>query len=424
MAAVAVHTTPSPVGKHSGDELGDLYREMRSHDPAAWRRAAHQLGRQAAVGGLAFTILRGLLTSPSSELKLRGVVALNGVAPWLPDQVVDFLRDRLAETTVWQDPVLLEAVMEVAASLEQAAGTFVAHCLAHPQPAVRAAACSVLARRADTPWELVQQMASDPSLEVRAALAVAMLEEPHHPARQKALSTLSQSPEPEMRLLLGDLQPTVRTFPTRAPLPRGRATLEQLEAQLDREPGAALDLLRELLQGSSPRPLMEKLGAIARNRSVAALCRAIAALLDSESRETDRLLRVVGILHPVAAAEPIRDFYFLSSLCLSAVEVEDMSDMAAWSERRKLDGVVRSLWAPARRQPGAAEKALDMLSSLHQDLGDRSLHKLSEVRERLGHGLDELASGCESPESLLLLPVYRRWIEVIDGEVLGVEDLQ
>jgi len=83
------------------------------------------------------------------------------------------------------------------------------------------------------------------SLEVRAALGASLQSVRHHARAATLLERLVSGGEPELKLLLGVHQESPPAVPANIPpgTEPSRGTLERLEAELDRHPKQAFELL-------------------------------------------------------------------------------------------------------------------------------------------------------------------------------------
>ncbi|MEW6284221.1 MAG: hypothetical protein AB1758_36745, partial [Candidatus Eremiobacterota bacterium] len=153
------------------DHLLQAERLVRDQNRSVWEAACRAVGRRAHSEPAAGSMLGDLLTSPVMEMRLRGLVALGALAPYRPDEVLEFLQQRLEEAAWNPDPVLLEAILTLLPQLPEGQGIdLMATALEDGRDPVRAAAAGALVHWQSWPWASLVRLVTDPSLIVRASM--------------------------------------------------------------------------------------------------------------------------------------------------------------------------------------------------------------------------------------------------------------
>jgi len=420
------------------DERLLAHRLLREPSAQVWQSACAALGRRAGWDGQAREELVALLASPSWEMRLRGVRALHLVAPGdSPEELQRFLEERLEEAVESGDAVLLDAVIR---------GLIVFHgktsLVQDPRELVRAAAVVYLEGGEEG---LLDQVARDPSVRVRVALASTLADRdsiplpstwilladsepvvrstlaealnPQDPAASPFLEALRRDPDPLVREAVLANADSPRTVPDVPWVQSPLARMAELEQALDANPEQPLEALRQVLE-MQDGPGLAHLAEVARDPDLADLCRALsvltplARLVPAHARSC--LLEALGHLPAWSPWAGVRQLRALLIACVRAAEVESVEDLLAWDPGEE------------EMPSGPATEVLQRLAEVCERLRDQAC--CSDLAEAEAE-LDELRFGVErdlpEPERAMSCLVIQAWSETlqrgIDGWMRGAE---
>jgi len=418
-----------------------LYREVRDRDPDIWEPACLRLGVVAGSSQDAYTALCDLLISPVRELRLKGLVALRTMAPTRPEEVLSFLSDRIEESRISYDPILLDAAFFVFAALpDQIGQRAVSAYLQDQSEEVRAAAATALPFWPEWPAGTLLRLAQDRSVLVRAGLISALNSLQETSEKSRAIQALSDSHDPHLKILLSELkghsvaeiekpafQPLnetrvreiIRTLP---PPPSGVMEFGQ---SLDDNPASYLEILRAGLDDPGAAFVLLQLAEVCRDSSLGTLFRTWHRILTVESPELP--LQVLGVLEGADECEFLEPLRRFIKACAQASCCSSSTDMVTWSCTRQIASAAHSLWNPSTQNnlsiSPLAHKWLDRLTKLAAEFQEINLIQLSSLENELSDLKVELEAGCPRPERDILLNVVAGWQDVLQRDtdnMLGV----
>lgn len=419
-------------------KLEALHQEVREAEPDVWEPACHQLGELAIDNQEAYRALCDLLLSSIPELRLRGLVALRIMGPAKPREVMTFLTERVAEARTHYDPILLDATFFAFTSLPGKLGPMlVSGYLKDPFDGIRAAAAAALCFWPDWPAGLLAEVASDPSLTVRAGLIAALEEMKPSEETARAVEVLGQSPEPALQELLTELRGErpqgdylLRELPpfgyaqARELLHSSQPNFTQinrLEEWVTEDLESGLSLLREGLEAVGGRRVVHHLSDASRSSELATLLRAWSRILSRPEGDEELLLQVAGILdqNPESSfLSPFREFVYA---CAEAGDCAESFEMVAWACTQQVTEAARNLWDPQALEGIAvcpeAPEFLSELAQMGSEFETQSLYQLSSLDQGLSRLRADLDRRCPRPERDLLQIVLERWQRLVQTEL-------
>jgi hypothetical protein len=419
-------------------ERESLYRDLREQDPELWEPACHRLGEMAASDKLAYRTLCDLLLAKVPELRLRGLVALRVLAPAKPVEVGKFLTDRVAETRVHNDPVLLDMIFFAFTALPKQAGKqLVGGYLTDPHEGIRAAAAAAVCFWSDWPEGTLAKLAQDHSVDVRAGLVTALGELKDSADRDRAISILKSADDPILRELLDELDQETLPFPPdpyasaldsvqitsllESPRPTS-VEIARMEQALEEDPETGLSLVRQGLDLPGCTAVLQQLSDLCRDNGLGTLLRTWASILRLRYLPPKEfLLAVLGTLEGYSDDDfllPLREFL---KACVQAVDGDTTVDLVTWSYNRQVSNAAKALWNPAMLSGLAlaseGQNWLDTLSSTGAKFEGTSLFQLSNLSSEIVRISIEIGNDCPRPERDLLAAVVAEWQRVLKHDI-------
>lgn len=185
--------------------LAEMHRSLRDPGSTVWREACTALGARAFSSPEAREELLRMLQCPCRELRLRGAVALAGLAPLDAEGARELAQQYLLDETTWQDPLLADALFALLPDLPaQFSQDLLSIALAPENVVARASMAASLGGCWKWPEHLPETLANDPSPHVRASLVLSLPSLRGHPSAENARHLLETSDEEWLRTFVED----------------------------------------------------------------------------------------------------------------------------------------------------------------------------------------------------------------------------